>query len=178
MVIRHAEKPTGQPGAPAGVTSEGAPNEHSLTVRGWQRAGALVALFTHPASRLGLVRPARLICPEYTDGISHRVHETLEPLAARLGIAIDFAGTRDDPMPAALAALASSAPVLLCWDHENIPALGAALLASAAPPANWPDDRFDMIWLLHRMQRVPVRYDFAMLNQDLLVDDAARVAGT
>ena len=38
--IRHAEKPLSA--SPAGI-DDGAPDPHSLTVRGWQRAGPLVA---------------------------------------------------------------------------------------------------------------------------------------
>ena len=40
LLIRHAEKPDGQDG---GVNVDGACDEKSLTVRGWQRAGALIA---------------------------------------------------------------------------------------------------------------------------------------
>jgi hypothetical protein len=42
MLIRHAEKPHG---SDQGVTDKGEPDPESLIVRGWQRAGALVALF-------------------------------------------------------------------------------------------------------------------------------------
>ena len=44
MIIRHAEKPTTTPPV-SGVDINGQQNEDSLIVRGWQRAGALVALF-------------------------------------------------------------------------------------------------------------------------------------
>ncbi len=43
MLVRHAEKPLGA-GPPHGVTIDGTPDPESLTPRGWQRAGALVAL--------------------------------------------------------------------------------------------------------------------------------------
>jgi len=42
MVIRHAEKPTSHP-PPYGITLEGVREKESMTVRGWQRAGALAA---------------------------------------------------------------------------------------------------------------------------------------
>ena len=41
IVIRHAEKPDA---TDEGVTPHGAGDKESLIVRGWQRAGALVAL--------------------------------------------------------------------------------------------------------------------------------------
>ena len=43
LIIRHAEKP--EPGGDSGVDSTGAPDPRSLTVRGWQRAGAWAELF-------------------------------------------------------------------------------------------------------------------------------------
>src|SRR4051812_21666881 len=49
MIIRHAEKH--QHGMQArGVDEDGHPARHELTVRGWQRAGALVQLFAQPGS--------------------------------------------------------------------------------------------------------------------------------
>ena len=44
MVIRHGEKPLRTP-PPYGVTAEGRREKESLTIRGWQRAGALAAFF-------------------------------------------------------------------------------------------------------------------------------------
>jgi hypothetical protein len=51
-IIRHAEKPLKPPAS--GVDFEGSQNEHSLLPRGWQRSGALAALF-HPD--FGPMRP-------------------------------------------------------------------------------------------------------------------------
>ena len=44
MIVRHAEKPTEANGQ-RGVRPDGGHDEHSLNVRGWVRAGALVGLF-------------------------------------------------------------------------------------------------------------------------------------
>ena len=54
VLIRHGEKP-GQDGPPHGVNRHGEHDDHSLSVRGWTRAGALAAMFAraphadHPA---------------------------------------------------------------------------------------------------------------------------------
>jgi hypothetical protein len=67
-IIRHGEKPAdppsgapGQtppaPGPPFGVDVQGSQNPHSLLPRGWQRSGALIALFD-PAS--GLLQGRRI----------------------------------------------------------------------------------------------------------------------
>jgi hypothetical protein len=47
MLMRHGEKPVAQGVAPFGVTADGVHCVHSLTPRGWQRAGALIALFVN-----------------------------------------------------------------------------------------------------------------------------------
>src|SRR2546430_6645010 len=59
MIIRHAEKH--QHGSrDRGVTEDGRPAHHELTVRGWQRAGALVHLFAPPG---GLPAGSRIHTP-------------------------------------------------------------------------------------------------------------------
>src|ERR1700679_3880794 len=62
-IIRHAEKPLKPP--LSGVDYQGSQNEHSLLPRGWQRSGALAALF-HPEfgpMRAGLRTPTMLVAP-------------------------------------------------------------------------------------------------------------------
>lgn len=90
-LIRHAEKP-GDPGVTAaGIDEAGHPNVASLTPRGWQRAGALVALFDREAGVPDAVgpRPTVLISPDYgADSSQHRTVETITPLSRRLGVPI------------------------------------------------------------------------------------------
>src|SRR5450756_55010 len=60
-IIRHAERALKQP--LSGVDFEGGQHEHSLLPRGWQRSGALAALF-HPGFgpvRAGLQTPTCLL---------------------------------------------------------------------------------------------------------------------
>ena len=58
MLVRHGEKP-GEGSPPHGVNKHGERDEHSLSVQGWTRAGALVQLFAPDAgtARSGLARP-------------------------------------------------------------------------------------------------------------------------
>jgi hypothetical protein len=158
-IIRHGEKPeepAPRRSAPKhrGVDFLGNENEHSLLPRGWQRSGALAALFdpSQGPLRPGLRVPRRLIAPHYGDKdktVHHRTHQTISGISDRLGIAIatEFAKGQ---VPELAAALTGSGPgtVLICWDHAHIPALASALpLADGTViPRAWPDDRFDVIW--------------------------------
>ena len=53
MIIRHAERPDKE-GKAKGVTAEGKHDDGSLTVQGWQRAGALAIFFSKPDVASGL----------------------------------------------------------------------------------------------------------------------------
>jgi len=54
MFVRHGEKP-GEGTRPHGVDHHGEHDEHSLSVKGWTRAGALAGLFAHARPRLILI---------------------------------------------------------------------------------------------------------------------------
>lgn len=61
--------------------------------------------------------------------------------------------------------------VLICWDHERIPAIAAALpTAPGTQIPDWPDHRFDMIWSLTRQDTA--EYEFSQLPQLLLAGDS------
>jgi hypothetical protein len=84
MIIRHAEKPL-RGHAARGISRSGRPDKRSLTVDGWQRAGARIDLFA-PARGLppdGLRRPAAIYGSAAVQGRSKRAIETVKPLADR-----------------------------------------------------------------------------------------------
>jgi hypothetical protein len=181
-IIRHGEKPqepTLRRVVPAhrGVDFHGNQNEHSLLPRGWQRSGALAALFdpSQGPLRAGLHVPRMLISPSYGDSsktAQHRTHQTIRGISDRLGIAIatDFAKGHE---PRLAAALTKSGPgaVLICWDHAHIPALASALplVHGTVIPEAWPDDRFDVIWTFTLVTND--EYSFAQVPQLLLSGD-------
>lgn len=39
-------------------------------------------------------------------------------------------------------------PVLVCWRHDYLPALAREVLQRNAPPILWPEERFDMTWVI------------------------------
>lgn len=185
-IIRHGEKPE-EPAprrpAPAhrGVDFHGYQNEHSLLPRGWQRSGALAALFdpSQGPLRAGLRVPRMLISPSYGDGdktAQHRTHQTIRGISDRLGIEItaDFAKGHEARLAAALNRSGPGA-VLICWDHAHIPALASALplIHGTVIPKTWPDDRFDVIWAFTLVTNDA--YSFAQVPQLLLSGDTDTV---
>ncbi len=177
MVIRHAEKPSGQL---AGVSESGVPNGRDLTVRGWQRAGALGCLFA-PAH--GALQDAQLAKPQFIfasaaaddpqggNSRSRRSEETVTPLAQLLRIEIDLTFSKGEEKALAKAAQACTGPVLIAWQHENINAIASSILGAGPIPPMWPSDRFDVVFVF-TLNPVDGAYSFAQVPQRLLAGDA------
>jgi hypothetical protein len=181
-IIRHGEKPQDpppkHPAALSGVDFRGNRNEHSLLPRGWQRSGALAALFepTHGPLRAGLRVPRILISPSYghaSKTAEHRTHQTIRGLSDRLGVEItaDFAKGQE---PQLATAVLNSGPgaVLICWEHSHIPVLASSLplVSGTVIPKSWPDDRYDVIWAF--TLTADAAYAFGQIPQLLLSGDS------
>lgn len=132
LIMRHAEKS-------ADLT------DPHLTDAGRQRAAALAAYVPSLVPRIVAL---------YATAISkhsNRPSETLQPLAAALGLAIDQ--TYADQDYGALAAVLlkgadadDGSAMVVSWHHGNIPPMLAALGAPAgAYPAPWPEAVFNLI---------------------------------
>ena len=176
MIIRHAEKPAGKV---AGVNEAGAKSDHDLSVRGWQRAGALACLFApaHGALQNGLLaKPAFIFASASGDSgtgnsRSRRSEETVTPLAQRIGVAVDLRFSRGQEKALAEAAQACDGPVLIAWQHENIRVIANFILGAQVAPESWPSDRFDLIFVL-TFDPSDGRYSFAQVPQCLLAGDS------
>jgi hypothetical protein len=171
-------------GPPFGVDVDGSEDDHSLIPRGWQRSGALAVLFAPALGGLqsGLEKPGALFSPSYGDPgttQAHRTYETIAGLAERLGLDINSPFPEGEE-PALASSIVSGAPgvVLVCWEHQSIPALATALPSvpgSQIPPA-WPGDRFDVIWSFTAVGGAqPVQYSFSQIPQQLLGGDTDTV---
>ena len=186
-IIRHGEKP--DPGPPHGIDFHGRKDEHSLLPRGWQRSGALAALFGPAAGapRAGLRTPGTLMAPSYGDPektTGHRTCQTIQGLADLLGLSIATPyEVGHEPLLAASVLHACSGVVLICWEHDHIPPLAAAFPAAPGTdiPGKWPGHRFDVIWAL-TLEPGPAqpgpalpRYAFSQLPQQLLPGDAGTI---
>jgi broad specificity phosphatase PhoE len=171
MLIRHAEKPDGTKQV-QGVTHAGTPDSEDLSVAGWQRAGALVRLF---APRGAFVDP-HLASPDaiFAAGIGHhspsaRPQHTVQPLANFLRKPINLDHLKGHETGLAQAALATDGVVLIAWEHEAIPAIANAIVGNATTtPQVWPDERFDLVWVL---DRTGDGWSFQQVAQLLLADD-------
>lgn len=177
MLIRHGEKPTGT-SAPYGITSDGQRSDGSLTVRGWTRAGALVELFA-PADgvpvRTGLARPVAVYGSRSNGDASQRPSQTVTPLAARLGVTLNTTYGKGDEKALAKEITGLHGVTLVSWQHEAIPAIVAKLGAvQPTPPGQWPDDRFDVVWVF---TRTADGWAFSQVPQLVLDGDRAEVIG-
>ncbi|MGO9928749.1 MAG: hypothetical protein ACLPLP_22205, partial [Mycobacterium sp.] len=188
-VIRHGEKPADplDPSAPLsppfGVDINGNQSIHSLLPRGWQRSGALAVLFAAALGppQAGLRTPTTLLSPDYgkpdkTQG--HRTYETIQGLSARLSVPINSAFAEGQEPALASAVVADYTDVvLICWEHQHIPAIATALptVSGTQIPAAWPGDRFDVIWSFTLQPGAsPAEYVFSQIPQQLLAGDTVR----
>jgi broad specificity phosphatase PhoE len=177
-LIRHAEKQLADE-PPYSVTIDGIRDPESLTPRGWQRAGALIALFVPRTNRQGegvLPTPSHLFASELgPHSQSRRPQETLQPLSARLGLPIDEHFVQDDLDDLVGAILACDGHVLVAWEHKRIPLIANRFTrdASAVPQA-WPDDRYDVVWVLEPVPNNG-RFGLRQVPQLLLAGDRADV---
>ena len=133
----------------------------------------------------GLRTPAALLSPSYghpAKTAAHRTHQTIQGLSDRLGLQIvsTFAEGQE---PELAASVVSGYPgvVLICWEHDHIPALASSLPASpgTAIPQTWPGDRFDVIWTFTLVPgAAPAQYTFSQVPQQLLSGDTDTVVPT
>ena len=175
MIIRHAEKPARS-------------DDKSLSVRGWQRAGALAVLFAPgPLTRLRqeCAQPNWIYASGTLTSGSLRPQQTVEPLAQKLRVDVNTSynpsrkpdtGNVTTEGDLIREALTKSGVVLISWQHELIPALAShiPLAPGVTYPAEWSSDRFDLIWifdLVSDSEEASPLYGFAELPQELLAGD-------
>ncbi len=176
MVIRHAEKPPTDP-PPYGITLEGTRENDSLTARGWQRTGALASFF---APGNGAFQDPSIAKPQFLYASkpvkrkgSRRPFETILPLAEKLKIRINSDFLKFETESMLQDALLRDGVVLICWQREYILEITDRILANkAVVPPEWPEGRFDMVWIFDRNPS-SAQYSFKQIPQRLLTGDLA-----
>ena len=170
MLIRHAEKPSGD----AGLMPDGTQNPEALTALGWmrQRAVGLFAPANEAAPRAPLARPASLFA---SGSQSLRPKQTITPLAAALNLQV---ATLPKGQEADLVAAVKAAqgPALISWQHEAIPEIATLIRgrADGVPPV-WPGKRFDLVWVFDL--NADGTWSFAQAPQLLMPGDSAQPIG-
>ena len=178
MLIRHAEKPD-RDGEPFGVTEKGHRNKEALAVRGWQRAGALATLFAPTDGHFqhrALAKPQFLFAskPLRRKG-SRRPIQTIRPLAQKLALDINSDFERADYESMLEDVFSSKGVVLVCWQREYIPQIASHILGDGSKtPADWPEDRYDMVWVFD-LSGSSGRYTFKQVPQKLLNGDSGNL---
>jgi hypothetical protein len=177
LIIRHGEK-IGEQWPGPGLTKQGSPNDKSLVVRGWQRAGAWGALFGSDLGGADYPRPYRIFAVDPKgdprEKPTKRPYETVTPLAERLGFPIDKRVKGQEVKLAAEINAMTDGVVLVCWEHKRI---GEALLPAffgkkepAGVPRAWNGSRFDVALRLDRAEP-EAPWEFRQLLPCLLSGD-------
>ena len=189
-IIRHGEKPadpptpTATPNPPFGVDVNGNQDIHSLLPRGWQRSGALAVLLAPALGPLqaGLQTPMTLFSPDYgkpDKTQAHRTYQTIQALSGRLNVPINSTYAEGQESALANAVVTNYiGVVLICWEHQHIPAIATALptVSGTQIPAAWPGDRFDLIWSFSLQTGASTAaYQFNQVPQQVLPGDAATI---
>ncbi len=173
FVIRHGEKPS--PLGPVGIKEDGRQDDHSLIVRGWQRAGALASYFCDPRDG-AIACPTKVYSPPKAGkaGDHGRPYQTVCPVAEKLNAEIDIRFTLDEEQELVADVLARSGVVLIAWEHKRIHTIANAILGDeTTAPQTWPDDRFDVTWIFERGPSGT--YTFDQRPQLLLAGDRPEV---
>jgi len=139
ILIRHAEKPAD------------AKNPH-LSRTGLERAERLVSFITTDPAMTRFGPPVAVFATRTTkDGDGQRTQETVAPLARALKLPVQTPFVGKDYAKLAKLVLANPAyagkTVLICWNHEEIPQLAAALGIKPEPP-KWKASVFDRVYLI------------------------------
>jgi broad specificity phosphatase PhoE len=172
MLIRHAEKPTS---SRHGVKPDGTRKKGSLTVLGWQRAGALACLLGRPREFAG---PSPLAPPQFifaSKPLEHRGSkrslQTVTPLAKKLGIKVNSKFPKEAIAELLKEVAFRDGVVLICWQREYLPQIANLILGNnTTAPQNWDDDRFDLVWVFEK-DVTTFRYHFRQAPQELLAGD-------
>ena len=139
ILIRHAEKPSD-------------PNAVDLSKEGQRRAEALVPFLTQEPSLTKYGPPVALYATERTKhGHSVRTRETIAPLARELRLTIQTPYPAESYRRLARSILGNpkyrGKTVLVCWVHDYIPQLAAALGVRPEPP-KWKGDVYDRVYVI------------------------------
>jgi hypothetical protein len=166
IIIRHAEKPP----------DETAPGGNLLSLKGKQRAAALVPYFLGTPEVLEHKAPVAIYAQRpKKEGSSRRAIDTVQGVATALKLSVIQKYTREEFPQMVRDILAQKEydgrMVLICWEHKVIPEMVRALGVKGAPDV-WPGHAFDRTWII-AFQRDGTRA-FKDLPQRLMYGDSEK----
>jgi hypothetical protein len=174
MIVRHGEKPDGDDSV-RGVDPTGSHDPHELSVKGWQRSGALVRFFvpanghfSHPA----LAKPDVIFAEGDSGHVkSLRAQHTVLALADFLEKHLNIKHAKGDEKELAKDAVATDGVVLIAWEHNAIIDIVNHITGDQKTcPQTWPDSRYDLVWVLDREPH-SAAWKFTQVPQMLLPGD-------
>ena len=139
VLIRHGEEPSN------------AADPH-LSKDGRARAKAFVEFMTHDPAMLRLGTPAAIFATETTkDNNGQRTQETITPLASALRLPVLTPYHSKDYEKLAKRVLSDPSltgkTVVICWNHEWLPQLAAALGVNPEP-TGWKGKVYDVVYVI------------------------------
>jgi hypothetical protein len=160
LIIRHAEKPD---------TS----GDKGLSPQGEERAQALVGFFQQSPEVTQYGLPVAIFAMSDAGGRTQRPIQTVTPLSEAIGVPITT--VVEDDANAMIQEIASNSAydghmVLICWVHQDIPAIAQSLGATNAP-GKWDKDAYDRVWEINYSGNQAV--SFGDLPQHLMPGDSS-----
>ena len=94
-----------------------------------------------------------------------------------MGLEIEGSHTRGGEEDLAREVLTRPEPVLIVWHHGTMAKIARhfPLVNPGDVPHHWPDERFDLIWILLREPGDELLHRFVAVPQMLLADDLETV---
>ncbi|KAJ3005150.1 hypothetical protein HKX48_000844 [Thoreauomyces humboldtii] len=161
IIIRHAEKLTWEAGlAPSKELKAAYIDNHLLSTKGYERAGALVAYFLcrEEMARLTRARPWGAVIAQDVDNVggwgkSERPRETVDPLMRspsmkQVPFILYTKGDLNYLVSSLLGGKYNGKTVLVSWCHQMIPELVKALGVPETEVPEWDKKRFDVTWVV------------------------------
>ena len=185
ICLRHGEKPVNAEdknkdlpldAEGPGLDANGDVNRESLTARGWRRAQMLAeSQLCGQLSRPEAVRRVKFLVPKYVDKkrrdetSEHRPYQTVLAVSRRAGTVPTAVCERDEADTILCEYVAKlEGTAVVCWQHAALVEF-ANCLASDTAPTDWPQDRFDILWIFHR-DAPDHPYSFERVDQDVVAD--------
>jgi hypothetical protein len=102
---------------------------------------------------------------------------TAEATAKRLKVNVEDSHTHGNEEDLVKEVLGRPESTLIVWHHGTMAKLVRQFpIANIdAIPKHWPDERFDLIWVLVRQPGAQLKYRFVVVPQMLLADDKETV---